>query len=200
MWCECGYSAGHLKSRPQQLSGALHAARKLLLTLRLESAAAQLLSAPKIVRNDARTALERPMAGWKCSSCDLCCVSRALDAARKMFTMLRLESAAAQILPRSSGCGFPVLSLCPCSWFLFPVKKKIKSSLAHQQSSEMIANKKQNSDSNVYTVTLLPCGTRWYLVALTGTLWHTLVPSGTRWYLVALAGTLWHSLVPCGTR
>ncbi len=51
-----------------------------------------------IVRKDARTALERPMAGWKCSSCDLCCVSRALDAARKMFTMLRIESAAAQLL------------------------------------------------------------------------------------------------------
>jgi hypothetical protein len=38
------------------------------------------------------------MAGGKYSSCDLCFVSHALDAARKMFKMLRLESAAAQLL------------------------------------------------------------------------------------------------------
>jgi len=71
------YSAALQKWRPQQLSGLLDVARKMSKMLRLESAAAQLLSAPKIVRNDARTAPGRPLAGGKCSSCDLCYASRA---------------------------------------------------------------------------------------------------------------------------
>ena len=37
------------------------------------------------------------MAGWKCNSCDLCCVSHALDVVLKRSTMMRLESAAAKL-------------------------------------------------------------------------------------------------------